>query len=225
MDKLTRKALQGLVGLFLALAATLFALAWTFDWWQAWLFLAIYFACSIALSLWMLRYDRQLVERRMRGGPLAEKEPTQKIIMLFTSAGFAGMFVVPALDHRLGWSHVPVSIVLAANVVMTLGWFAIYLVFRENSYASATIELAADQKVISTGPYALVRHPMYAGALPMLLGMPIALGSWWGLVPFFVIVPALIWRIFDEERFLTTGLAGYAAYKQKVRYRLIPHFW
>jgi protein-S-isoprenylcysteine O-methyltransferase Ste14 len=225
MNALTRKALQGLVGLFLALAATLFGLAWTLDWWQAWLFLASYFACSIALSLWMMRHDPKLVERRLRGGPLAEKEPTQKIIMLFTSAGFAGMFVVPALDHRFGWSHMPVSIVLAANVVMALGWFAIYLVFRENSYASATIELAADQKVISTGPYALVRHPMYAGALPMLLGMPIALGSWWGLVPFFVIVPALIWRIFDEERFLTAGLAGYAAYKQKVRYRLIPHLW
>ncbi len=225
MDVLARKALQGLVGLLLALAATLFGLAWTLDWWQAWLFLVIYFACSIALSLWMMHHDPKLMERRMRGGPLAEKEPMQKLIMLFTSAGFAGMFVVPALDHRFGWSHMPVSIVLAANVVMILGWFAIYLVFRENSYASATIELAADQKVISTGPYALVRHPMYAGALPMLLGMPIALGSWWGLAPFFVIVPALIWRIFDEEAFLTKNLAGYASYKQKVRYRLIPHFW
>ncbi|HTR83909.1 MAG TPA: isoprenylcysteine carboxylmethyltransferase family protein [Reyranella sp.] len=225
MDALTRKALQGLVGLFFALAAVLFGLAWTLDWWQAWLFLGVYFACSIALSLWMMGHDRSLVERRMRGGPFAEKEPTQKLIMALTSAGFTGMFVVPAFDHRYGWSHMPVAIVLAGNVLMVLGWYAIYVVFRENSYASATIELAADQKVISTGPYALVRHPMYAGALPMLFAMPIALGSWWGLVPFLVILPALIWRIFDEERFLESGLAGYATYKQKVRYRLIPHLW
>jgi protein-S-isoprenylcysteine O-methyltransferase Ste14 len=108
---------------------------------------------------------------------------------------------------------------------MALGWLAIYVVFRENSYTSATIEMAADQKVISTGPYARVRHPMYAGALPMMLGIPLALGSWWGLLPFVVIVAALIWRIVDEEKFLTLNLAGYASYKQKVRYRLIPHFW
>lgn len=225
MDELTRKGIRGLVGLFLAMAAILFGLSWTLDWWQAWLFLAVYFACSIALSFWMLRHDRALLERRMRGGPLAEKEPTQRLIMFVASVGFAGMLVVPALDRRFAWSHMPTAIVLLGNVLLALGWLAIYFVFRENTYTAATIQIAADQKVISTGPYALVRHPMYAGSMPMLLGIPLSLGSWWGLVPFFVIVPALIWRIFDEEKFLASGLEGYPAYKQKVRYRLIPHFW
>jgi protein-S-isoprenylcysteine O-methyltransferase Ste14 len=184
MNVLTRKAAEGIVGMFLAMAAILFGLAGTLDYWQAWLFLATYFACSIALTVWMVRRDPQLLARRMRGGPFAEKEPAQRVIMLVASAGFAGMIVVPALDHRLGWSHVPVSVVMAGNVLMVVGWFAIYFVFRENTYTSSTIELAADQKVVSTGPYALVRHPMYAGALAMLFGIPISLGSWWGLVAF-----------------------------------------
>ena len=225
MDALARKAFAGLVGVFLVTAVLLFGIAWTFDWWQAWLFLAVYFGCSIALTLFMYAKDKALLERRMRGGPLAEKEPTQRLIMSIASVGFMGLIVVPALDRRFDWSHMPPWVAITGDVVMALGWLAIYFVFRENSYTSATIEMAKDQKVVSTGLYAHVRHPMYAGALPMLLGIPVALGSWWGVVPFFVVLPALIWRIFDEESFLTKNLAGYASYKQKVRYRLIPHFW
>jgi protein-S-isoprenylcysteine O-methyltransferase Ste14 len=225
MNALARKALEGLVGMFLAMAVLLFGIAWTLDWWQAWLFLAVYFACSIALVLYMLQSDPALIERRMRGGPLAEKEPVQKIIMLVASLGFAGLIVVPSLDRRFGWSHMAPAIAIAGDVLVTLGWIGTYFVFRENSFASATIELAADQRVISTGPYALVRHPMYSASLVMLLGIPIALGSWCGVLAFLVIAAALVWRIFDEESFLTKNLAGYAAYKQKVRYRLIPHFW
>jgi protein-S-isoprenylcysteine O-methyltransferase Ste14 len=225
MDALARKAFEGLVGMVLVMAGLLFGIAWTLDWWQAWLCLAVYFACSIALTLFMYVKDKALLERRMRGGPLAEKEPTQRLIMSIASVGFAGIIIVPALDRRFDWSHMPPWVAITGDVVMALGWLAIYFVFRENSYTSATIEMAADQKVISTGPYARVRHPMYAGGLPLLLGIPIALGSWWGIAPFFVILPALIWRIFDEENFLTKNLAGYASYKQKVRYRLIPHFW
>jgi len=225
MDRLTRKALQGVASLIFVLAIVLFGVPFTFDYWQAWLYLAVYAACALALTSYMIRHDPKLLERRMRGGPFAEKEPMQKIIMVITSAGFAAMIGVPALDRRLGWSHVPPAVAILGDVMVVLGWLAIYFVFRENSFTSATIELAPDQTVISTGPYAHVRHPMYAGALPMLLGGPIALGSWWGVVPFLFVAPALVWRIFDEERFLTEKLAGYAAYKQKVRYRLIPHLW
>ena len=110
-------------------------------------------------------------------------------------------------------------------MLVVLGWLAIFLVFKENTFASATIELAPDQKVISTGPYALVRHPMYAGALMMLLGIPIALGSWWGSLVIVAIMPALIWRLFDEEKFLARNLPGYVEYQKKVRYRLIPLVW
>ncbi len=230
MNALTRpligKAITGLVGLFLAMVVLLFGIPWTFDWWQAWLFLAVYFACSIAISLWLATADRALMERRMRGGPLAEQRPVQCLIMLFASAGFAGLLTVPALDRRFGWSHLSTAEVLLGDALIVLGWLAIYFVFRENSYTSATIELAPDQRVISTGPYALVRHPMYAGALAILAGIPIALGSWWGLLALAAMFPALVWRMIDEERFLSSNLDGYAAYKEeKVRYRLIPHLW
>ena len=225
MQRLTEQAIKGLLGLFLAMAALLFGIPWTFDYWQAWLFLAVYFACSIAISFYLVAVDPELARRRMRGGPLAEKEPTQRLIMLIASVGFAGLLIVPALDRRFGWSHLSTAEVLFGNALLALSWLAIYFVFRENSYTSATIELAPDQKVISTGPYALVRHPMYAGALPMLGGIPIALGSWWGLLALAAMFPALVWRMIDEERFLTEKLAGYAVYKEKVRYRLIPHLW
>lgn len=225
MNTLARKAFQSLTGLFLAMAALLFGVPWTFDYWQAWVFLAVYFSASILITIYLMNSDRELLERRMRGGPLAEKETAQKIIMMFASIGFVALLVVPALDRRFGWSQMPTSIVIVGNILIALGWLAIYRVFRENSFTSATIELAQDQAVISSGPYALVRHPMYTGALAMLVGIPIALGSWWGLVAFGVMTFALIWRIFDEERFLVRNLTGYAAYKEKVRYRLIPYLW
>ncbi|HZP98799.1 MAG TPA: isoprenylcysteine carboxylmethyltransferase family protein [Reyranella sp.] len=211
--------------MFAAMAVLLFAIHWTFDWWQAWAFLAVYFACSIAISLWLASADPELMQRRMRGGPLAEKEPVQRLIMLIASAGFAGLIIVPALDRRFGWSHLSMAESLFGDLLLALGWLGIFVVFRENSYSSATIELAPDQKVISSGPYAFVRHPMYVAALVMLAGIPIALGSWWGLLALAAIFPALVWRIIDEERFLSRNLAGYAAYKEKVRHRLIPHLW
>jgi protein-S-isoprenylcysteine O-methyltransferase Ste14 len=222
MNPLHKKALRGLVILFLAMAAMLFGPAGTLDYWQAWLYLALYFAASIAITLYLVRKDPALLERRMSGGPFAEKEPAQRIIMMLASLGFIGLAIVPALDHRFGWSHVPVTMVLAGDLIMLLGWFGIYVVFRENSFASATIEAAADQRVISTGPYAIVRHPMYATALVMLLGISPALGSWWGLPIVVAIVPALIWRLTDEERFLVQNLPGYPEYRERVRYRLLP---
>jgi protein-S-isoprenylcysteine O-methyltransferase Ste14 len=224
-DRLARKAFQSIVGVFLVTAALLFGIPWTLAYWQAWIFLIVYFAASLLITAHLLKTDPALVERRMRAGPLAEKETSQKIVMLFASIGFAGLLVVPALDRRLGWSHMPPPIAVAGDILVVLGWFAVWRVFRENSFTSATIEIAHDQKVISTGPYAYVRHPMYAGSLVMLLGIPIALGSWWGLIALGVIAAALVWRIVDEERFLARRLAGYAAYKEKVRYRLIPHLW
>jgi protein-S-isoprenylcysteine O-methyltransferase Ste14 len=225
MNPLHRKAFLSLLVLFLAMAALLFVPAGTFDYWQAWTFLAVYFAWSLAITLYLVKKDPKLLERRMRGGPTAEKETTQKIIMVLTSLGFIGLIVVPALDHRFGWSHMTTYAVLAGEGLVAVGWLAIFFVFRENSFSSATIELAPDQTVISTGPYALVRHPMYSGALIMLLGMPIALGSWWGMLVVIAIAPALIWRLFDEERFLARNLPGYVAYQSKVKYRLIPRIW
>ena len=225
MNILIVKAFGGLLFLLLVMAALLFIPAWTLDYWQAWTFLAVYFASSLAITLYLMKKDPKLLARRMRGGPAAEKDPTQKIIMSITSLGFIGLIVLSALDHRFAWSHMQPYVALAGDVLVVLGWLAVFFVFKENTFTSATIELAPGQKVISTGPYALVRHPMYAGAIVMLLGMPIALGSWWGLLVMVAMTPALIWRLFDEEKFLARSLPGYVEYQEKVRYRLIPLVW
>ncbi len=219
------RVLGRLLVVLLVMAAMLFAAAGTLDYWQAWLFLAAYAASSLAITLYLMKRDPALLERRKRGGPTAEKEPTQKIIMSFASLAFIGLLVLPALDRRFTWSEMPPYAVLAGDLIFLLGWVAIFFVFKENSFASATVELAPEQRVVSTGPYALVRHPMYAGGLVMLLGIPIALGSWWGLLVIVAMIPALIWRLIDEERFLARNLPGYAVYQRKLRYRLIPKIW
>jgi protein-S-isoprenylcysteine O-methyltransferase Ste14 len=225
MNILNVKAFGGLLLLLLVMAALLFVPAWTLDYWQAWTFLAVYFASSLAITIYLMKEDPKLLERRMSGGPTAEKEPTQKIIMVFASLGFIGLIVFPALDHRFAWSRTQPYVTLAGDVLIVLGWLTIFRVFKENTFTSAIIELAADQKVVSTGPYALVRHPMYAGAIVMLLGIPIALGSWWGLLVIVAMMPALILRLLDEEKFLARNLPGYVEYQRRVRYRLIPRVW
>ena len=225
MNILNLKALAGFLFLLLVMAALLFLPASANHFWQAWIFLAVFFAPCLAITLYLMKNDPQLLERRMNGGPTAEKEPAQKIIMLLVSLGFIGLIVLPALDHRFGWSSMPASLALAGDGLILLGWLAIFFVFKANSYAAATIQLAPGQKIISTGPYALVRHPMYAGGFLMLLGMPIALGSRWGLLVIVVMMPALMWRLFEEEKFLARNLPGYVAYQRNVPYRMIPLVW
>lgn len=225
MSSLNKRAFGGLLILFLVMAFLLFATAGTLAYWQGWAFLAVYFASSLALTLYLMKKDPALLARRMSGGPFAEKQPVQKIIMGVASLGFVGLLVIPAIDHRFGWSHVPLCVTLAGDALVAFGWFGIFFVFRANSFSSATIELAVDQKVISTGPYALVRHPMYAAALLMLFGMPLALGSWWSVSIVVAIVPALIWRLLHEERFLARNLSGYVEYQGRVHYHLLPLLW
>lgn len=222
---LATRSLVSAAGLFAVMAILLFAPPWTLDWWQAWLFLVVYFGSSTVLMLTLAKRDPALLERRMKGGPWAEERLSQKIIMTFASLGFVALLVIPALDRRFGWSHASPLVALAGNALVMIGGYGVWRVFRENSFTSARIELASDQRVISTGPYARVRHPMYATALAMMAGIPIALGSWWGLLALAAMMPAMIWRMFDEEKFLAAGLPGYAEYKQKVRYRLIPRLW
>jgi len=145
--------------------------------------------------------------------------------MLCTSIGFIALLVVPALDFRYGWSAVPPGGVVAGDLLVVIGFSFISRVYRENTFTSATIEVAKEQKVISTGPSAIVRHPMYASASLYLLGTPLALGSYWGLVVFGAMLPFLLWRLSDEERFLATHLPGYTDYQKRVRHRLVPFVW
>lgn len=225
MTNLNTKAWISLAVVALVTGLLVFVPAGTLRYWQAWVYLSIFTAASILTTLYVIRHDPALLERRMKGGPTAEKRPAQKVIMLGASAGFVGLLVVPALDVRFRWSIVPPGVVLLGDALIIAGFYFISIVYRENTFASATIEVAKDQKVISTGPYAVVRHPMYAAALLYLLGMPLALGSYWGLVVLVAMLPLLLWRLFDEERFLSANLPGYPEYQQRVRHRLVPFVW
>ena len=225
LKNLSARAWLALVVLAVVMGLLLFVPAGTVHYWQAWVYLSIFTAASALTTFYLLRTDRALLERRMRGGPTGEKRPVQKLIMLCTSLGFIALLVVPALDHRFGWSSVPLVGVVAGDALVAVGFFVICLVYRENTFAAATIQVAENQKVISTGPYAIVRHPMYAGGFLYFLGTPLALGSYWGLVVIAAMVPLLIWRLLDEERFLSRNLPGYAEYRQQARCRLVPFVW
>ncbi len=225
MQKLSVRAWPALAVLAVVMGLLLFVPAGTVHYWQAWVYLSIFTGASGVTTLYLMRKDRALLERRMRGGPTAEKRPAQKLIMLGMSIGFIALLVVPAFDHRFGWSPVPLGGVVAGDALVAIGFYLIFLVYRENTFTSATIEVAENQRIISTGPYAIVRHPMYASASLYLLGTPLALGSYWGLVPIAAMAPFLIWRLFDEERFLAGNLPGYTEYQEKVRHRLVPFVW
>ena len=222
MKDLHAKTIKAGVRGFVVLAILIFLSAGTLHYWQGWTFLATFTICSTVLTVYMALYDEKLLERRLRAGPRAETETSQKIIMVLVLLGFAALMVVPVLDHRFGWSPVPPYVSIAGDGLVALGYLFILFVLRENSYAASTIQIADDQRVISTGPYALVRHPMYAAALLLVIGMPLALGSWYGLFGILILLPVLTWRLLDEERFLTRNLKGYAEYTSNVRWRLIP---
>lgn len=225
MKDLVARAWLAVAGLAVAMGLLLFVFAGTTRYWQAWVYLSIFTGATALTTRYLVTNDRALLERRMGGGPTGEKRPAQRLIMWCTSIGFVALLVVPALDHGFGWSAVPLGVVASGDVLVVVGFYLISRVYRENTFTSATIEVAEDQKVISTGPYAVVRHPMYAGGFLYLVGTPLALGSYWGLVPIAAMVPFLIWRLFDEEHMLATNLPGYAEYQRRVRYRLVPHVW
>ena len=225
MKNLNLKAWIALAALAVAMGLLIFVAAGTALYWQGWLYLAIFFAASALTTRDLMKRDPALLERRMSGGPTAEKRPVQKIIMLGASLSFIALLVVPALMYRLHGATVPAGVSLVGNLLVAIGFYLIFVVYRENTFTSATIEVAADQRVISTGPYAIVRHPMYASASLYILGTPLALGSLWGFVPVAVMIPFLIWRMFDEERFLAQNLPGYVEYQKRVRHRVIPFLW
>ena len=205
--------------------ALLLAPAWSLDYWQAWVYGTVFLVTTTAIGVYFLKRDPKVVARRMRVGPAAEREPAQKIIMTLVLAGFVLLLVVPGFDHRWHWSSVPAWLVLAADVFVILGLLGTAVVVRQNSYAASTITVETGQPVISTGLYASVRHPMYSAALVMTVFTPLALGSYWGLLLVIPLIPALAWRLLDEERFLKQNLPGYADYCRQVHYRLIPGIW
>jgi protein-S-isoprenylcysteine O-methyltransferase Ste14 len=185
----------------------------------------VFSASVLAITFYLMKHDPKLLERRMNAGPHAEKERSQKIIQFMAAIVFYAIFVVSAVDHRFARSTVPVYAVVTGDLLVALGLLMIFFVFKENTFTSGIIEIRTDQTTISTGPYAIVRHPMYLGALVMLLGVPPSLGSWWGLLTIIPMTVVIVWRLLDEERFLVKNLSGYQEYQSKVRYRLLPFIW
>jgi len=225
MDTLYRQAMvRGILGpvFFIAL---IFGSAGTFHYWQGWLFLAVFATSTTGFTVYLALYDRPLLERRLKAGPRYEKERSQKIIVSLIFASFFALIILPALDHRYGWSPVPWTVTILGDAFIVFSFLFIFWVITVNSYAASNIGVETDQKVIDTGPYAHVRHPMYAGALLLILAVPLALGAWlWTLlgIPFSFV---LAWRLLDEERILRRDLPGYIEYMRRVPYRLIPHVW
>ncbi|MBX3485547.1 MAG: isoprenylcysteine carboxylmethyltransferase family protein [Phenylobacterium sp.] len=219
------RAFAGFTFLFALVATAFFGAAGTPNDSRGWTTLAVFFGCAALMTVWLWFRDKALLERRVKAAPTAEPDVTQKIIQALTSVAFLSIFVTPGLDRRFSWSAVPPAVSLAGAVMIALGFVIIFFTFRENTFTAGTIEVEDGQHVIDSGPYAVVRHPMYAGALVMVAGLPLALGSWWGLIPAALIVPVLVWRLIDEEVFLKANLAGYGDYLGHVRYRLAPLIW
>ncbi len=215
---------SSVIGLALV-GIVLFLPAGTLNFWNAWVFIAVYVATTAIGTIYLAVTNPQALRRRMRAGPTAETRPVQKVVALAVCIWAPAIVLVSALDHRYEWSSVPTLVSLGGNVLVAVGLGITMLVPIQNSYAAATITVEAGQKVVSTGLYGLVRHPMYAGALIMMAGIPLALDSHWGLL-LVVLVPVLYAvRIFDEEKALREELAGYHEYTQDVPYRLVPYVW
>lgn len=203
----------------------LFLPANTMNYWQAWVFIVVFLAAVDAIGLYLSVKDPALLERRKQVGPAAEQSPAQKIIMTFALIGNLGLLIFCALDHRFGWSPTPAWVSILGDALVALGLLIDFITFKENSFGASNIRTEEEQRVISSGPYAVVRYPMYGGVLVMMSGVPLALGSFWGLAVLVLIFPALVWRILDEEELLKRNLPGYIEYTQKVRYRLVPYVW
>jgi protein-S-isoprenylcysteine O-methyltransferase Ste14 len=225
MSRLILKSVLGLLFLDVVLALALFLPAGSTAFWQAWVFLAVWTVCVIVITGYLMKYDRKLLASRVQAGPIAESQKFQQLIQGLAGLFFIGLFIVPSLDFRFHWSTVPPWLSGVANGFVTLGFLVVFLVFRANTYTSATIEVSANQTVISSGPYRLVRHPMYSGALLLLIFVPVALGSWVALPGIVPLIGVIVLRLIAEERFLLLNLAGYDEYCHKVRYRLIPFIW
>lgn len=208
----------------IVLGAVLCLLAWRLDYWQGWVFAILFSALTNSQGIYLGIKDPELLKRRTQVAASGESK-AQRIFLIVALLADVCVIIFSTLDHRFGWSQVSPFVSLVGDALIVLSFVVYIIVFRVNSYAASSIQTFEGQKVISTGPYALVRHPKYVGDLFLIIGIPIALGSWWGLVISVLLIPALAWRILDEEKLLTKDLAGYAEYMQKVRYRLVPYVW
>jgi protein-S-isoprenylcysteine O-methyltransferase Ste14 len=203
------------------LAQLIFIPAWTIRYWQAWAFLIVWAVCVYVIGMYLGVNDPALLTRRRKW----EQRPAQRAIASLEILSFNALLVVSALDHRFGWSYVPPVVSVVGDLLVGLGLFVVLLVFRANTYGGSSVKVVEGQTVISTGPYAIVRHPMYTAFVVMAVGASLALGSWWGALAVVGLIATLVWRIFDEEKLLRSDLPGYTEYTQHVHHRLVPFVW
>ncbi len=215
------KMWSGLVAAFVLIALAIFLSAGTLNYWQGWLYMVVGVVSSVLLTMNIVK-NPALLERRTKIGPASEERPVQKVIVAFAGIPAIGAFIVPGLDRRFGWSGVPPWLSIFGDVLIIVSIWMVYRVFKENSFGSSTVEVSSEQKVVSTGPYSVVRNPMYSSAAVYFVGLSLALGSYWGLVAAFLTILGLVWRLLDEERFLSESLPGYKEYCSKVRWHLVP---
>jgi protein-S-isoprenylcysteine O-methyltransferase Ste14 len=225
MNNVILKSMLGLAFLLVVLALALFVSAGSLSFWQAWVYLGVFAVCTLLITRYLIKHDQKLLASRVKAGPVAETQKSQQLIQSLASLLFIGLLIVPGLDYRLDWSNVLPVVSLICDGFVALGFYVVFLVFRENSYTSAVIEVSQEQKVIDTGPYRMVRHPMYSGASLLLIFTPLALGSWVALPLPVALILVVVVRLLEEEKFLSANLSGYEAYRQTVRYRLVPFIW
>jgi protein-S-isoprenylcysteine O-methyltransferase Ste14 len=222
------KLAANIFGMAVVFALTLFVPAGTLDWPAAWVYLVLFFGFSVALSLWLLRFNRDLLAERMTGIGRPDQKTWDKIFLAITAVAFFGWLGLMALDAvRFRWSQVPAWLqVLGALLLLTSFWL-FYLTFRENTFLSPAVRIQTEraQTVVSTGPYLYVRHPLYSGFALFAIGTALLLGSWYGVLGAFVLIAMVAWRAVREEQVLQKELNGYSAYMTRVKYRLVPHVW
>ena len=225
MNPLYRQAIvQSVLGLIVFIAIV-FVTAGTWNYWQGWVFVGVFSASTTSLTIYLAICDKPLLERRMKAGPWHEKEWSQKIIVSLVIVAFFAFIILPVLDYRYGLSPASAWVSIAGDTIIIFSFLAIFWVIKTNRWAASNVRVEPGQQVVDTGPYAYVRHPMYAAAICLVVGIPLALGSWRSaalLIPF---LPVLLWRLLDEEKILAADLTGYAAYMGSVKYRLIPYVW
>jgi protein-S-isoprenylcysteine O-methyltransferase Ste14 len=224
MKTAARAILTSIVGL-VVFGLLVFGPAGTFDYWRGWAFIAVFAAATLIPSGYLAVQNPEALRRRMQAGPGAETRPLQKLIIAVAFLSVGAMIVISALDFRLGWSNVPTAVSVIGLILVAAGLTIAMLVTIQNGYAAANVKVESGQVLSSTGWYGFVRHPMYFGNVVLMIGAPLALGSYWGLLIVVVGLAVLAVRINDEEALLKQELAGYREYMEKVHYRLMPYVW
>ena len=216
------KSIAGILFLLVVMGAALFIPHKSFDYFQAWIYLAAFFIPVIVITVYIFRFDKRLLESRLSVGAVSEKRKVKKLVQSLAWLLFISVYILSSLDSYHGWTQVALPLSFFADAIILLAFIFLFYVFKENTFLSATIEVQEKQKVISTGLYGIIRHPMYLGAIILMGFTPLALGSWLGLIPVIILIFVIIFRAIDEEQELKKNLAGYKEYCDKVKYRLIP---